>query len=60
MAFDAIVRVVEAEGALEPEPAILAPVQAHADRVHALVQPLHLGGGAGVAAQHFGAFGRRA
>ena len=56
MAFDAIVRVVEAEGALQPEPAILAPVQAHADGVHALVQPLHVGRGAGVAAEDFRAF----
>src|SRR5690606_11238667 len=60
MAIAAVMRVVEAESALHPQPAIGAPVQAQARSVHALVEPLHAGGIARIAAKAFGLFGRRA
>ena len=43
MAILAIVRIVEAERALQPEPAIVLAAHAQADGVHAVVQPLHAG-----------------
>src|SRR5690606_30473445 len=60
VAVGAVMRVVEAEGALQSQPAVLAAVHAHAGGVHALVEPLHPGGVAGIAAEDFGALGGRA
>ena len=57
VAIAAILRIFEAEAALEPEPAVLAAAQAQPAGVHGLVQPLHAGGAAGIAAHRFGAFG---
>ena len=53
----AIVRIVEAERALETEPSALVPAQAQADGMDAVVQPLHAGDATGVTSQGLGAFG---
>ena len=55
----AVVRIFEAERAFEAESTIVAPVKAQARRVHGLVEPLHPGGMAGIAAKVLGAFGCR-
>lgn len=44
-----ILGVVEAIAALESEPTIVLATQAHAGRVHRLVQPLHASSVAGIA-----------
>ena len=46
-----IVRVLEAEAALHPEPSVRAAPQPHADAMDGLVEQLHPGGPAGFAAQ---------
>ena len=56
----AILGIVEAEAALQAEPAIVLAAQAHPGRVHRLVKPLHARGLAGIAADDGGAFRRRA
>ena len=60
MAIVAVLGILEAKRALDPEPPVLAPAQAHAGRMHRLVQPLHAGGLAGVAADLGGALRRGA
>ena len=56
VAVAAIMRILEAEHALETEPSVLAAMQAHAGGVHRLVEPLHARRPASVATQGFGAF----
>jgi len=52
----AIMRVLEAEHALESEPSVFAAMQAHAGGMHRLVEPLHARRAAGVATKGFRAF----
>ena len=53
----AVVRVIKAEGALETEPSVLLPADTQANRMNAMVQPLHAGDATGITSQRLGAFG---
>lgn len=57
VAVAAIVRVLETEAAHEVEAAVIAASEAQARGMHGLVQPLHAGRTAGIAAEQFGALG---
>lgn len=57
VSLDAVLRVFEAEAALEPEPAVVAAAEPQAVGVDRLVKQLHAGGLASIAADLLGAFG---
>jgi len=57
MSVLAVLGILEAEAAFEPEPTILPASQADAAGMHGVVQPLHGGGATGIPTDPVGAFG---
>ena len=56
VAIAAVVRILEAERALESEPPIFPPMQTQSRGVHGLVEPLHARRTARIATECFGPF----